>query len=1086
MKIANYFIDRPVLSSVLSLFIIFSGLFSISNLPIESVPNIAPPTIEVVAVYPGANAEIVEKSVTTPLERQINSVPGLDYLLSNSSSNGVSTIRAVFESNTDVAANQVNVLNSVQTAMAELPEEVSAQGATVKESELSYLQVYNIEMSDKSYDRNYLNGFYDLAISDSLTNLKGVGQVILLGGSKPAYRLWLDPQKLKRYDLVVADIVESLEHQNQNLKGGIIGGPPFSSDVNTTIPFLIDGNLEGIEELSQLIVKTGGNSPGKKSMSDGDEIVYLSDVGYVEYSLESISEQSIDSSNGTPSLSFGIIRQPGYNTVNTSKRIDDYISKVSSDLPPGIVIQKIFDQADFVKSSLDSAQKSLRDAAILVILVIFIFLQDWRSTLIPLIALPVSLLGAVALTKFFSFDLDSLTLIGFGLATGLVVDDAIIVVEAISAKIDAGDDPKNAAKKAMEELESPIIATAFALIAVFLPAILVSGPTGIIFKGISLTIIFCIVVSTFNAITGKPLQCSILLKKEKSTFSRPHSAQICGVIGLLAGLLSYQIFPILIYATIGVLIGWYQQSIFNLINRFVAKVSRDYDIALRQFMMKSRLTLSIISASIIIMVIFVGYYPKSFIPDQDQGYGLGIIQLSGDASLQATMNVANQAQKIIANEPEIVDGALVGGTGFHGSSPNQGVFFFGLKPFNERTKSSQKASIILEKLNQQFKSIPNANVLAVQPPAVPGFSVEGGIHSYLVDESNRGYSFNDLSAIAYSFIKRNQEDHQFSSIETPSDLHLNALRLAPDRRKMASLNIDYKAAMNEVSALYGGSFVNNTYENGQYRQIYVQAQSSQTELQNSLNEIYISSREGNLVPLSEVVEIKRVDSPNVINHFNLKRAIPIQAQPSPLTSNGQAINKLQSNFRELDFSRISQNWAGLGRTEVQAKSLLINILAAGLVMAYLILCIQFNSFIDPIILISSIPIAFTSSFLFLAANKIDLNVFAEFAFISLISLVAKNGILIIALANQYRDKGLQLADAIQQAASRRLRPILMTSVAALAGFFPLMSATGAGGLAQRSIGTVLFGGYLIASLTSLFVVPTLYLVLKRRFSTTTP
>ena len=1086
MKIANYFIDRPVLSSVLSLFIIFSGLFSISNLPIESVPNIAPPTIEVVAVYPGANAEIVEKSVTTPLERQINSVPGLDYLLSNSSSNGVSTIRAVFESNTDVAANQVNVLNSVQTAMAELPEEVSAQGATVKESELSYLQVYNIEMSDKSYDRNYLNGFYDLAISDSLTNLKGVGQVILLGGSKPAYRLWLDPQKLKRYDLVVADIVESLENQNQNLKGGIIGGPPFSSDVNTTIPFLIDGNLEGIEELSQLIVKTGGNSPGEKSMSDGDEIVYLSDVGYVEYSLESISEQSIDSSNGTPSLSFGIIRQPGYNTVNTSKRIDDYISKVSSDLPPGIVIQKIFDQADFVKSSLNSAQKSLRDAAILVILVIFIFLQDWRSTLIPLIALPVSLLGAVALTKLFSFDLDSLTLIGFGLATGLVVDDAIIVVEAISAKIDAGDDPKNAAKKAMEELESPIIATAFALIAVFLPAILVSGPTGIIFKGISLTIIFCIVVSTFNAITGKPLQCSILLKKEKSTFSRPHSAQICGVIGLLAGLLSYQILPILIYATIGVLIGWYQQSIFNLINRFVAKVSRDYDIALRQFMMKSRLTLSIIAASMIIMVIFVGYYPKSFIPDQDQGYGLGIIRLSGDASLQATMNVANQAQKIIANEPEIVDGALVGGTGFHGSSPNQGVFFFGLKPFNERTKSSQKASIILEKLNQQFKSIPNANVLAVQPPAVPGFSVEGGIHSYLVDESNRGYSFNDLSAIAYSFIKRNQEDHQFSSVETPSDLHLNALRLAPDRRKMASLNIDYKAAMNEVSALYGGSFVNNTYENGQYRQIYVQAQSSQTELQNSLNEIYIPSREGNLVPLSEVVEIKRVDSPNVINHFNLKRAIPIQAQPSPLTSNGQAINKLQSNFRELDFSRISQNWAGLGRTEVQAKSLLINILAAGLVMAYLILCIQFNSFIDPIILISSIPIAFTSSFLFLAANKIDLNVFAEFAFISLISLVAKNGILIIALANQYRDKGLQLADAIQQAASRRLRPILMTSVAALAGFFPLMSATGAGGLAQRSIGTVLFGGYLIASLTSLFVVPTLYLVLKKRFSTTTP
>ncbi len=1084
MKIANYFIDRPVLSSVLSLFIILSGLFSISNLPIESIPNIAPPTIEVVAIYPGAKAEIVEKSVTTPLERQINSVPGLDYLLSTSSSNGVSTIRAVFESNTDTAANQVNVLNSVQTAMAELPEEVSAQGATVKESELSYLQVYNIEMRNKSYDKNYLNGFYDLEISDSLTNLKGVGQVILLGGSKPAYRLWLDPQKLKRYDLAVVDIIKSLDNQNQILKGGITGGLPFTSEIDTTIPLLIDGNLEEIEELNQLIVKTGGNLSDQQSVSSGDDIVYLSDVGYVEYSLESVSEQSIDSSNGTPSLSFGIIKQPGYNTVNTSKRINEYISKVSSSPPPGIVIRKIFDQADFVKNTLEGAQKNLRDAAILVILVIFIFLQDWRSTLIPLIALPVSLLGAVALTNLFSFAIDSLTLIGFSLATGLVVDDAIIVVEAISAKIDAGADPKNAAKEAMAELESPIIATSFALIAVFLPAILISGPTGIIFRGISITIIFCIVVSTFNAITGKPLQCSIILKKEKRTFSRQRAAQICGIIGLVAGLLSYQLAPILIYATIGVLIGWYQQSIFNLVNRFVAMLSHAYDITLRKFMVKSRLTFAIISVSLVIMLIFVGYYPKSFIPDQDQGYGLGTIRLSGDASLQATMDVANQTQKILANETEIVDGALVGGTGFHGSSPNQGVFFFGLKPFNERTKSSDNASMIFEKLNQQFKAIPHAEVMAVPPPAVPGFSVEGGIHSYLVDESNRGYSFNDLSNIAHSFIKRSQEDHQFSFVDTPSDLHSNALRLEPDRRKMASLDIDYQVAMNEVSALYGGSFVNSTYENGQYRQIYVQAQSRQTELQNSLNEIYIPSRDGNLVPLSEVIEIKRVDSPNVISHFNLKSAIPIQAQPSPLTSNGQAIDKLQSNFKGLDFAKISQNWAGLARTEVQAKSLLVNALAAGLVIAYLILCTQFNSFIDPIVLISSIPIAFTSSFLFLAVSKIDLNVFAEFAFIALISLAAKNGILIIALANQYRDKGLKLADAIQQAASRRLRPILMTSIAALAGFLPLMSATGAGGLAQRSIGTVLFGGYFIASLTSLFIVPTLYLALKRRFSTT--
>ncbi len=1084
MKIADYFIERPVLSAVLSLFIILSGLFSISNLPIESIPNIAPPTIEVVAIYPGANAEIVEKSVTTPLERHINSVPGLNYLMSNSSSDGVSTIRAVFESNTDEAANQVNVLNSVQTAMAELPKEVSAQGATVKESELSYLQVYNIEMGDSSYDKNFLNGFYDLEISDSLSNLKGVGQVILLGGSKPAYRLWLDPQKLKRYNLTAANIIESLEAQNQIMKGGLVGGPPFTSNVTTTIPLLIDGNLEGVEELSQLIVKAGTDSVGPQIDQNADGIVYLSDVGQVQYSLESLSEQSISSSNGTPSLSFGIIKQPGYNTVNTSRRIDDYITSLSSSTPPGVEIKKIFDQADFVKSSLNGAQKSLRDAAILVILVIFLFLQDWRSTLIPLIALPVSILGAVALTNLFSFAIDSLTLIGFSLATGLVVDDAIIVVEAISAKIDAGADPKNAAKEAMAELESPIIATAFALIAVFLPAIAISGPAGIIFRGISITVIFCIIVSTFNAITGKPLQCSVLLKKGKSTFFRGRSASICGAIGLIYGMLSFQTTPILLYTSIGILIGWYQQSIFSFINYLVTRISRGYEITLEQFMIKGRLVVSIILFSLVMTIILISSYPKSFIPEQDQGYGLGTIRLAGDASLKATMDVAHQAQKILANEPEIVDGALVGGTGFHGSSPNQGVFFFGLKPFEERTKHSQNASIILEKLNQRFKKIPNAEVLAVPPPAVPGFSVEGGIHSFLVDESNRGYSFDDLSDIAHSFINSNNKTRQFSSIDTPSDLESTALLLEPDRRKMASLHVDYQTAMNEVGALYGSSFVNNTYESGQYRQIYVQAESSQTEIQKSLNQVYIPSRRGDLVPLSEVIEIKQVNSPNIISHFNLRRAVPIQAQPSPSTSNGQAIDKLKSTFKQLDFPNISQNWAGLARTEVQSKSLLVNVLAAGLVMAYLILCTQFNSFIDPIVLISSIPIAFVSSFLFLTANSLDLNIFAEFAFMALISLAAKNGILIIALANQYKDKGCQITDAVQQSASRRLRPILMTSVAALAGFLPLMSATGAGGLAQRSIGTVLFGGYFMAALTSLFIVPTLYVALKKKFSTT--
>ena len=1082
MKISNYFIERPVLSAVFSVFIILSGLVSFANLAVESIPNIAPPTIEVIAVYPGANAETVEKSMTTPLEKQINSLQGLDYILSESSSNGVSTIRAIFESNTDPSVNKINVLNSVQIAMAEMPSQVSDQAVIVKESELSYLQVYNLTTSDRTYDGNYLSGFYDSEISDSLSNLKGVGQIVLLGGSKPAYRLWLDPQKLKRYGLTATDILRSLEEQNQVIQGGLIGAPPSTSEIDRSSPLLINGNLEGLQQLNQLVVKSGSGSSTSQDSIDANALVYLKDVGRIQYSLESLGEQSIDSINGNPSLSFGIIKQPGYNTVNTSKRVDEYISGISLDLPPGVHLVKVFDQADFVVSALVGAQKTLRNAFLLVVLVIFLFLQDWRSTLIPLIALPVSLLGATALTRLFSTSIDSLTLIGFSLATGLIVDDAIIVVEAISAKIDLGKPPKAAAIEAMAELESPIITTAVALIAVFLPAMFLSGPSGVVFNGISSTVIFCIIVSTFNAITGKPMQASMLLTKNKSVFSRRQSVWICGLIGFVYGLFSYRFFPVVISTLAGVLLGWNQRLVFDWVNQCMSRLSTIYEKSLVGVIQRSRLVVVIILFSFVTVIFSIGSLPKSFIPDQDQGYGLGTIQLRGDASLNATMDVAREAQKIIGEEPEILDGALIGGTGFYGSSPNQGIFAFGLRPFDQRRRSSQSSVAVLKKLNKKFKNISGADVLAVPPPAVPGFSVEGGIHSFIVDESNNGYTFDELLNVARSFIESSEKNDAFSSINTPASVNDSALLLEPNRRKLEVLDVDYSAAMNEVSTLYGGRFAGNTYENGQYRQIYVQADSEQLNLPGSLNDVYVSSRNGDLIPLAELVDVRVVSSPNVINHFDLKRAIPVQALPSEFRSNGQVIDQLKLLFNNLGFPRISQDWAGLARAELQAESLVLTVLIAGLVMLYLVLCAQFSSFVDPVILISAIPFAFLGSFLSLVVNKLSLSIFAEFGLMALISLQVKNGILIVALANGYVESGLQVVDSIRQAASRRLRPILMTSIAALAGFFPLMSALGAGALAQRSIGTVLFGGYLVSSLTSLFVVPTLYVVLKKRFS----
>ena len=1069
MSLSDTFIRRPVLSTVCSILILMAGLISLPLLPIENLPNIAPPTVQVNANLPGADALTVESAVTGPLEEQINGAPGMDYITSFSTSQGTSQVNVYFKAGTDPDIDQVNVLNRVQTASSQLPPQVNAQGVTVQQTASSYLLVYNLTSTEGQFSREYLNGLLQLNLYYPLSRAEGVGQVNIFGASNPAFRIWVDPERLARFNLSADAVVEALQSQNQIVIAGSIGGPPSTQANRTTFPILVNGNLETVQEFEDVILAKG---------PDGG-LIRVSDVGRAEYAFQNFSQSAINARTGYPCVGFGVIQLPGSNAISTAKAVDAVLSDFRSTLPPGVVLEKVFDQTDFINASIEGALDALRDAVVLVLLIIFLFLQDWKATAVPALALPIALLGALIFVKVFGFSINELTLLGIILATGLVVDDAIVVVEAVSARIEAGDRPFQAASNAMKELTGAILATALVLLAVFVPVTFFPGATGVIYRQFALTIVFSILVSTFNAITGKPLQSALLLGGGKT---EPRGLRwsliggaFAGIYGAMAGgwLLS------VLLGALGAVVGTYLMPIFNAFNAGFDRLAAAYGRALQQVIRLRRLIALVLLGGIALTAVAFTAIPTGFVPTEDQGYGLGIIQLPPQSSIEATMEVAAKAQAILAKEQEIVSGEIVGGAGFNGGSLNQGLFFFGLRPIDERTAPAQSAQAIIARLNKEFQAIPGALVMAQSPAAVPGFSAQGGISFQFNDLSNGGYSPTDLSQMAGKLIGTARATGDFANLYTQFISDAPVWRLEVNRDRMASLDIDYGQAMQVLGTLNGGSFVNQTYENQQYRQVYVQAEGSKREVVQSLNNLYVPDRSGKLIPLANVVKVRLDSAPPIISHFNLYRTVLIQGVESMGRSSGQAIDSLMATFRRLNFSNIGSDWSALTRSEVQAGALAALVFALGIVVVYLVLSAQYGSYIDPLIILMTVPLAMLGALALLVLRGQVNNVYAQVGLVTLIGLAAKNGILIVDLANQRMEQGLPASEAAIGAARSRLRPILMTAMAALAGFFPLVIADGAGALSQRSLGAVIFGGLLVATVLSLFVVPSFYVLMKQ-------
>ncbi|WP_413441292.1 efflux RND transporter permease subunit [Synechococcus sp. MIT S1220] len=1139
MSASNNFITRPVLSTVCSLLIVIVGLIAIPILPIENLPDIAPPTVKVQATYVGADAVSVEQGVTSVLEQQINGVEEMDYITSNSSADGVSSISVSFNSGTDANINQVNVQNRVALAEPQLPEEVRKSGVTVNKSSTSALLVYNFINKDPSqveYSVETISGYLDKNLTDNIKRVQGVGDVVYFGNRKIAFRLWLDPEKLAANGISSNDVVTQLRSQNRLVPAGKIGGAPAPKGQEFTFTVQLQGRLTTPQEFENIILKT----------TDDGGLIRLKDVGRVSLGGEVYGIDALDL-RGNPAVGVAIYQLTGSNAIVVSDGVKQVISDFEKTLPVGLEVENIFDVTDFINQSIKGVTNSLRDAVILVVLILFLFLQNWKATLVPAIAIPVALIGTFGLVLAFGFSLNQLTLFGLVLATGLVVDDAITVVEDTSAKKSEGLTAVQAAMETMDELFSAVIATSLVKMAVFIPVLFFPGATGTIYKQFAATILFSISISTFNALTFSPMLSALLLSRDTKELNRNQYAVAGVTLGFIYGLLSAgdgaaraliptiiaavvgflaskvtslplrlpfalggavvgvvtssaisNLFPVILFTAIGLVVGWFVPRIFTSFNHFYGGFEKRYSSILDLALKARPVVMAALAAGILLTGFAFTRVPGGFVPIEDQGYSVGFVQAPEGVSNEKTLEINKQVAEVLRSEKAIASAALFSGASLDGNAPNKGFFFFGTRHWDERPGKDNwivanfkkfilnkepniddSVSAIVQRLNKKFATqIDGGRVIVVEPPSIPGYGTGAGFEFQLLDRSSGAYSLSEFFESAGQIIQSANANDLLSRVYTLFSPESPQYEISVDRETMASLGVDYGSAMSAFSINFGGAYVNDTFQEGKVRRVYVQSDDVNRSKPQQLTSTYVSNNKGEQIPLSEFFKIKPINGPSVIPHFNLFRSIKVEGSPAAGRSSGQAISAMKQTFEDGNYQGLGYDWTGISREEVKAGSLAVVIFALGILAVFLVLSAQYESYTDPIIILLTVPTALLGALVFLGGAGQVLNIYAQVGLVMLIGLAGGNAILIVDLANQQMGKGMSAVDAARFAAKSRLRPILMTSISSLTGFLPLMLAKGAGAQSQASLGLVVFGGLLVATFLSTLVVPVFYTVMK--------
>ena len=1024
---SKFFIERPIFACVISILIVIAGLISFGALPVAQYPEITPPTVEVSAAYPGANARVVSETVAAPIEQQVNGVENSIYMSSTSASDGSYKLTVSFEIGTDLDMAQVMVQNRVKLAEPNLPEEVKRQGVNTKKKSSNIIQFISLSSPDGRYDELYLVNYATLRLKDVLSRIEGVGEVVVFPQSDYSMRIWLNPRQLKSRDLTTDDVLTSIREQNVQVAAGQIGQPPAPKGQNFQYVVNVLGRLTEIEQFENLIVKTG----------EGGRITRLKDIARVELGGKSYDITS--SLNGAPSASIGIYQLPGANALDLAAQVRKTMSELKQSFPEGIAYTVPYDTTIFVEQSIQEVYVTLFQAALLVFLVLFMFLQDWRATLIPAVTIPVSLIGTLAVMLGMGFSINMLTLFGLVLAIGIVVDDAIVVVEATVAHMERGMKAKDAAIKAMSEVSGPVVATTLVLLAVFVPAAFLPGITGQLYRQFALTIAVSTVFSSINALTLSPALAAIVLrppKQRKNIFFRGFD------------------------------------SIFR-------KTENGY----------AALVKALVRRTAIMMMLFLGLLtltgwrftklPTGFLPIEDQGYLLTNVQLPNAASLERTEEVLKKIDGILKKTPGIKNWVSLGGFSLIGgtNASNAATVFVVMAPWEERTDPNLSQDAILANLQQQFFQIQEAIVFAFSPPAITGLGVAGGFQMQLQDRADVGLE--QLQSMVQEIVHDGDAQSGLANLNSTFRVDVPQVFAEINRTKAKTMGIPLDRVFGTLQAYLGSAYVNDFNKFGRTWQVKVQADSSFRVKPEDIRQLEVRDAKGQMIPIGTFIKVENTLGPQTILRYNLYPAASITGQAAPGFSSGQALDLMEQLADAKLPPSMGYEWTGMSYQEKKVGSEAIMVFAMAIILIFLVLAAQYESWSAPAAVIMVVPLAVLGTVIALVMRHFDNNVYTQIGIVLLIGLASKNAILIVEFAREQRALGKEILEAAITASQLRFRPILMTAISSIAGFMPLVIASGAGAASRQAIGTAVVGGMIAATVMSVIFTPAFYVVMQR-------
>ena len=1039
MQLSQFFITRPIFAGVLSILITVVGAISLRSLPISEYPEIVPPTVVVLASYPGASPDVIGTTVSAPLEEAINGVENSLYMSSQGTADGVMSLTVTFKLGTDLDKAQVQVQNRVNQALPRLPEEVRRIGVSVVKSSPDLTMVVHLISPGKKYDEIFVRNYATLQVKDVLARLPGVGQVQLFGSGDYSMRIWLDPQKAAARNITATDVVAALQEQNAQVAAGSVGAPPLASPTDLTLTINARGRLVTEADFGKVVIKSG----------DQAQPVFLRDIARIQLGASDYALRSL--LDNEPAVAIPIFQLPGSNALALSASVRQAMDDLARSFPPGLEYKIAYDPTVFVKKSIDAVIVTLLEAVLLVVLVVILFLQTWRASIIPLVAVPVSLIGTFAVMHALGFSINNLSLFGLVLAIGIVVDDAIVVVENVERNIALGLSPRAATSRAMQEVTGPIVATALVLCAVFVPTAFISGLTGQFYKQFAITIAISTVISAFNSLTLSPALSAILLQ--------PHGAK-----------------KDLLSRALDASLGW----LFRRFNRFFDASAALYSWIVSHLLRRSVAVVLLYLGLVWLTTLVFAKVPAGFIPQQDKQYLVAFGQLPDGASLDRTEKVIRRMGEIAKSTPGVAASVAFPGLSINGftNSSNSGVAFISLDDFEKRRTPETSSLAIAQKIQQRlFAEIPDALVLVVPPPAVNGLGSSGGFRLQIQDRNNLGYS--ELHRVTQEVLNQARQHPQLANLFSSFQVNVPQLFADVDRLKAKAQGVNLQELYATLQIYLGSLYVNDFNRFGRTYKVVVQGDEPFRRTKDDIGKLQVRNAAGQMIPLSSLVTITDSFGPDRVMHYNSFPTAEINGGGAPGVSSGQAEAAMASILQATLPRGMTFEWTELKYQQILAGNTAIYIYPLCLLLVFLVLAAQYESLRLPLAIILIVPTCLLSAMLGVLLKGGDNNIFTQIGLIVLVGLACKNAILIVEFAREKQQHGLSAAAAALEACRLRLRPILMTSIAFIAGVYPLVVSTGAGSEMRQAMGTAVFSGMIGVTFFGLFLTPVFYFLLMK-------